>query len=281
MKTAYAFSILRYVHDPVTQEFVNVGVALYAPEAGFFRALCSPHYGRISHFFARIDGNRFRQLTRYIETSINALGDQLRGQLQLSRPPTLEAYLARVLPPDDSALQFAPAGGGISGDLEATLRETFRRCVQVYAEAETPRRAKAEVWRVFSVPLERRQLTTKLIPKKITAPDYEREFAHAWKNQIWHVYEPVSFDLAEGADVTDKASRWLGRATALRDATEPFKMHLLVGRPQDPKLAGAMIKAENILNKIPGKKEIVREEEADAFAAEVEREMAHAAGGAG
>ena len=275
MRTAYSFSILRYVHDPVTQEFVNVGVALYAPEAGFFRARCSSHYGRISGFFTHIDGNRFRHLTRYIEDSINAMGDQIRGQLPLSAPLSIEGCLARVLPPDDSALQFAPAGGGFSADLEATLRETFHRCVETYAAAETPRRAAAEVWRVFSAPLEGRRLAAKLVSKKIAARDYEREFAHAWKNQIWHVYEPVSFDLAEGADLAEKASRWLGRATALRDAPEPFKLHLLLGRPQDPKLAGAMIKAENILNKIPGKKEIVKEEEAEAFAAAMERDMAH------
>ena len=32
MKTAYTFSVLRYVHDPVTAEFVNIGVALYAAD---------------------------------------------------------------------------------------------------------------------------------------------------------------------------------------------------------------------------------------------------------
>jgi hypothetical protein len=33
MKTTYSFTILRYVHDIATGEFVNMGVALYAPEA--------------------------------------------------------------------------------------------------------------------------------------------------------------------------------------------------------------------------------------------------------
>lgn len=38
MRTPYSFSILRYVHDPVTQEFINIGVAVYARESGFIRS---------------------------------------------------------------------------------------------------------------------------------------------------------------------------------------------------------------------------------------------------
>jgi hypothetical protein len=41
MKAAYSFSVLRYVHDPVTQEFVNIGVAVFSPEARYFRAICT------------------------------------------------------------------------------------------------------------------------------------------------------------------------------------------------------------------------------------------------
>jgi hypothetical protein len=29
MKTPYSFSVLRYIHDVVTGEFINVGVALF------------------------------------------------------------------------------------------------------------------------------------------------------------------------------------------------------------------------------------------------------------
>jgi len=64
MSTPYGFSALRYVHDPVTQEFINIGVAVYSREAGFPRAICTTYYGRITRMFTKIDGNRFRQLTR-------------------------------------------------------------------------------------------------------------------------------------------------------------------------------------------------------------------------
>ena len=47
MRITYTFSVLRYIHDPVTQEFANIGVALYAPEAKYLSAICTPHYGRL------------------------------------------------------------------------------------------------------------------------------------------------------------------------------------------------------------------------------------------
>jgi hypothetical protein len=81
MRTAYSFSVLRYVHDPSTQEFINIGMAVYAPEAGFLRAICTKHYRRISRMFAKIDGARFRQLTAYIQERITAMGESLPHEL--------------------------------------------------------------------------------------------------------------------------------------------------------------------------------------------------------
>jgi hypothetical protein len=39
MKVRLYFSALPYVHDPVTQEFVNIGVAAFSRDARYFRAL--------------------------------------------------------------------------------------------------------------------------------------------------------------------------------------------------------------------------------------------------
>ena len=112
-----------------------------------------------------------------------------------------------------------------------------------------------------------------LAPKRIVAPNYGYEFQRAWKNQIWHLYEPVSFDMVDGGSIVEKANRWLGRATSLNDSSESFEIHFLLGEPQDSRLQNNFIKAQNILNKMPGKKEFIRESEADEFADEFEREV--------
>src|SRR5438445_13464274 len=108
---AYTFSVLRYIHDGITGEFVNIGVAVYSGDASFLQAKCTAQYGRITRMFARIDGERFKLLVRYIEEEITKLGQKLRQTaLPFAELETnLESLLHRVLPPDHSAIQFSPS----------------------------------------------------------------------------------------------------------------------------------------------------------------------------
>lgn len=274
MRTPYSFSILRYVHDPVTQEFINIGVAVYSRDSGFLRATCTTHYARITRMFTKIDGNRFRQLTRYIQEQISEIGENMSSQLPFESGHTIEHLLARVLPKDDSSIQFSPAGVGLSRDLEATVAELFERCVERYATtSDASRRDDEDIWRTFREPLERRHVTAHLAPKRIIAPNYDYEFQRAWKNGVWHVYEPVSFDMVDAGAMMDKANRWVGRATSLNDSSEQFKIHLLLGEPQDTRLQSTFVKAQNILHKMPGQHELVPESDAEGFADEFEKEI--------
>lgn len=272
-KTPYSFSVLRYVHDPVSLEFANVGVAVFSVHSRYFDAICAQHYGRISKIFGNIDGDRFRQTTRFIQDRVHRIGSELSDSLFFERNLTIEGLLAGILPPDDSAFQFSPAGVGLSTNLDETLKGLFARFVDKYSSPEPVRRDEEEVWKVYREPLDRRHLTPLLSPKKIIAPNYEYEFKHSRKNEIHHVYEPVSFDLIESNSIVDKANRWLGRATSLADSKDKFRLHLLLGEPQDKGLKNAFTKARNILSKIPNKPELIREDEAEDFAEELAHEI--------
>jgi len=48
MKAQFHFSLLRFVYDPLTQEFLNIGVVLFSPESNFLQARFTNRYGRIS-----------------------------------------------------------------------------------------------------------------------------------------------------------------------------------------------------------------------------------------
>jgi hypothetical protein len=270
----YSFSVLRYVHDPVTQEFANVGVALYSRAARYLDALCTVNYGRISNMFEEIDGNKFRQTTRYVQERLRNLGAELRVGLPFESSKTIEGILTMVLPPDDSAFQFSRAGAGVTNDLESELKHLFARFVERYSvHPESTPRDDDEVWRVYRAPLERRHVIEYLTPKRIVAPNFDYEFQHSWKNQAWRVYEPVSFDLLEATSILDKANRWLGRATSLSDSKEKFKMYMLLGQPRESNLKTAFVKAQNILHKMPEPHELINESEAEEFANEVAHEL--------
>jgi hypothetical protein len=271
MSTAYHFSVLRFCFDPLTEEFVNVGVVLYSQEQRYLRARVTPNYGRASRFFLRIDGTRFRQFTRFVAEGITSMGKLLETGLAFEGPKPLEAILARVLPADDSSFRFGRISGGVSSDLPATLDLLFDRYVDAYAGPQDEgRRGDKEIWKTFRNHFDERLITEVLVPKKISSSDYEYEFEHAWKNGVWNLYEPVSFDLLDASSMLEKANKWVGRAFALKASQEPFKLNVLLGKPQDPRLRDAYTRAENLLNKMPVKHEFVREEEADTFARELE-----------
>lgn len=273
MNFPYSFSVLRYVHDSATQEFINIGVALFSSEAKYLNAICTTKYRRISGTFCKIDGAAFRQLSQYIQARIKAAGREYSSSLPFEPQQNIEQVLARILPRDDSSIQFSKAGVGLSSNLDQTLHELYQRYVEKYSIAGETRRTDEEVWRVFRAPLDRLLVTPRLLPKRIAAPNFEHEFEHSWKNEIWHVYEPASFDMVESASILDKANRWLGRATSLSESAESFSIHWLLGEPQDERLRTTFTKAENILNMMPGKKEFVRESEAEAFAEELAAEV--------
>lgn len=275
MKAKFHFSLLRYVYDPLTQEFVNIGVVLYSPEIRFLRAAFTSRYGRISKMFGRIDGASFRATVSYIEQKVSYMSDQIeRGLLFRDPKEGLDVILSEVLPPDDTSIRFAFGGVGLTEDAARTLDELLERYVTRYeSPSEYAHRDENDVWKVFQAPLRMKRVYSQLVAKTIAAPNYEYKFERCWKNGIWHLFEPVSFDLSDERSILEKASRWVGRTTSLSDSTEPFKLFLLLGEPADSKLSGAFHRATNLLAKIPGQREIVRERDAEQFAEEIEQEF--------
>jgi len=275
MKTTFTFTVLRYVHDVSTGEFVNMGIALYAPEAGYVSAMCNPRYGRLSRVFLDVNGDHVRSLMRFIQARFEEFGLKLTGELPLDgKPKSVMDIATGILPSDDSSLQWSEPGGGITEDPAATLEQLYNRLVQRYDQkAPVVSRTELDVWRVYRKELESKQVLAKLQTKLIVAKDDEYEFEHAWKNGAWRCYEPISFDLEKSDSLVDKANRWLGRATNLREAKEDFTLHVLLGEPQLEKLKQPFAKALNILHKMPVKHEFVREAEAGSFSLALADEM--------
>lgn len=179
-----------------------------------------------------------------------------------------------MLPPDDSSLQWSLPGSGLSENLSQTLEALFDRMVTRYDERpQQERRSDEEVWRKYRHSLESRQVLKHLQPKKITVQDDEVEFQHAWKNGVWHCLEPVSFDLSSADSIREKAHRWLGQILSVKDASERFKVYLLLGEPQQQALGPAFDKAVSILRRLPVDSEVIREERAGEFSEQFAREI--------
>lgn len=267
MKSAYSYTVLRYVHDTTTGEFVNVGVVLYAPGVPFASAICRPTQGRVSKTFPDLDGDAFRRLMRLVQGRLEEVGARLTVELPLDgTPDSVMALVHDILPADDSSLQWSPPGGGVTNDPSKTLDQIYRRLVTHYDEKVVQaRRTDEDVWRTYKKTLESRQVLKHLQAKKIVVQDDEVEFPYAWKNGLWHCLEPVSFDLANADSIREKAHKMLGRMLSVKDSKEQFKLYLLLGEPQQESLRPAFDRAITILRKLPVENQLVTEAEAGDF----------------
>lgn len=280
--TPYTYVTLRYVHDIGTEEFVNVGVVLYAPEARFAKAGFRHTYTRLSQMFPGFNPDHFRRLMTGMDSRFSELARQTREDLDMGGRPGNALELSRsVLPHDDSSFQWSEMGGGVSADLDKTLESLFQRLVMRYdSKAESDSRSDDAVWRSFRHKFEEKRVLQRLGSKTITIQDDEVEFHHALKNGIWHCMEAVSFDLVQATNIKQKAHLWLGKMTSIQEANERFKMYYLIGEPKHAKNRIAFEQALAVLGKTPVEHEIILEDQSESFANRVAAMLeAHDQGG--
>jgi hypothetical protein len=267
---AFQFAVLRYIHDPVTEEFLNVGVVIYSKEARYLKSLVSMRYSRLSDAFQEINGEHYRRVVGYIERQLAKMHNQFQQLELFDEPPAqIEMILHQVLPPDDASLVFGSYGGGLTTDLDAQLYRLYERLVEKYMEREDiPSRTDKEVWQIYRKELDRHNITIHLSPVTIRTPTYHYEFEYAWKNELWNPIEPVSFDLMHEGSILEKANRWIGRATMLEDSGEIDTLYMLLGAPRRGELQEAYEKATwNMRNKIPLQLKLIEESAAPEFSA--------------
>ena len=262
----YTYTVLRYVHDTSTGEFVNVGVALHCGERRFTGALCKTSATRLGKVFPGINVSHIKQLMRHAQARFDVFGDELSRALAFESASSVIEIARKVVPADDSSLQWSPVGSGKTKDPAETLEKLYERMVARYdAEHTKTKQTDDDVWRHFKLSLESRQIIQHLVPATISVQDDEIEFKHTLRNGALHCLEPLSFDLSSPETIKEKAHRWLGRITSVANASEDFKVYFLVGQPTEKELAPAYESALKILSKTPNT-QIFAEDEAKVLA---------------
>lgn len=262
-QVAYTYTVLRYVHDIATGEFVNVGVVLYAPSLRALKFKFRNSYSRIKRVFPDLDSKSFKSSLREIQEALEKKNSDL---LRSSREPQSANALdlaASVLILDDSSLQWSPLGCGVTKSLADELDALFYRLVGKYDEkGGWEKRKDDDVWKSFSRAIIDYQILNKFEEKKISSDGDEVEFKHALRNGLWHCVAPISFDLSSSDSIIEKAHRWLGQVNSVANSKERFAVYFLVGSPVDESLVDAYSRALKILSKSPRNCEVY--EEADA-----------------
>lgn len=270
----YSFCFLRYVHEPLSGEFANVGVLLWAPQSRFLGFKASKKFQRLSHFFHGFQQQDHRHLIGRINTQFLKLAAQLADpqvEFPFSDSPESARDLAlKVIPHDDAALQWSLSGGGLTDSPQAELETLFHEAVaRHYDSGEEERRDDGVIYRdIFSRAFESPAVKPHVTPHEVTAPLASHLFPQAWKNGVWNVYQALSFDLKQGETIRNKAHRWESLTRFLCASPERPKIHLLLGEPSGEQRRD-YAKAKDILHS-SGLVELVEENEAQDFARALE-----------
>ena len=272
-KRAYSYTILRYVHDVVSSETLNVGVVMHAPASGFLKVQTRKTIGRLKHVFPDLDRREFLEAMRAVDRGLASIAKQAKGEPLFDRQVDARTHALKVLPNDDSALQWSPVRAGLTEDPAKTFQRLYERYVVLYDQKADRRRSDEDVWRPVREKLAEREVNVPFEPKIVTGTQDQIEFKKAWKNGHWHAYEPVSFDLADADHIKDKARRWRGHLSAVADGTsENVELHFVLGRPQNASLMRAYEVAKTILEGARFATEVVDENDLDDLVSKLEDE---------
>jgi hypothetical protein len=269
----FQYSILRYMHDVSTGEFLNIGLVIYSPRASYFKAELLLRYQRVSDTFPGLDGELFRSYVGRLQTLLDQQTIRFgSSQITLLTEPQrkLSEILHEILPTDDSSVQFSPVMQGLADDLDQTYSHLYDRLVERYAErVQSASRNDEEVWNGYRRRLQEAHILQHFRPHTIKTRYEAFDFEHTWKNGAWNVLQPISLDLAHAQTIRTKARSWVGALAILNRVPDLGHLYMLLGRPQreDSELLKAYRDARALLKEQAADRniEIVEEEAADRF----------------
>ncbi|MFN8318968.1 MAG: DUF3037 domain-containing protein [Saprospiraceae bacterium] len=226
MKT-YQYQVVKYVHDHFTGEFINVGVIIYAPDFHYLGSKFSSRSKRITQFFPDAEGRKIIQLLQEYEKEVARKATLIKEIFQPS--PSLEEITASILPVDGSVIQYSKVKTGLTLDFDQALSDLYLDLVDKYVnEKHTSSMSDEDVWKLkYKNYFDKAGLTDKLQKHVVKTKSDNFEFDKAWKNGIWHCYEPLSLELQTKDNIKDKVYRWAGKIQGIKQAEEKINLTLL------------------------------------------------------
>jgi Protein of unknown function (DUF3037) len=274
----YSASYLRYVHDPVTGEFANVGVLVWVPQSRELYFVGTARTQRLGRFFHDFSDDDHQKVIRYARKEFAKLAEKLKQQSEL--PFDLAAARARdlglvVIPFDDATYQWSPSFGGYAVDAKAIAEEIFQEAIGVHQKkAPGPaRRSEQVIYKEhYQATFESERVKPFILPHRVEAPRVAYDFQRSYQNGVWNCIEIVSLDYQNAETIEQRSLLWDARVRHLQDSNEKAKIHLLLGKPSEG-LLREYDKAKDLMgsSKIA---DIIEEDGAADFCKELEEKVA-------
>jgi hypothetical protein len=271
-RETYSYTVLRYVHDVITGEFVNVGIVLHA--ATGLKSKFRSTYGRVSSVFPTLDERAFKEALRAVKATIDQLAKSEKSAGLLRSSPDAIAFARKALIIDDSSFQWSPPGSGTTRDAAATLDQLYNRFVTCHERHGVHRRDDADVWKPVREKLEEMKIADRFQEHTFRGSVEEITLEHTWKNGKWHAIQAISLDLSDAAEIKKKAHRIRGHLDSVADGlTDEVDLNLVIGGPSNPESAVAYNAARRILEKAVFHPTIVDERNTDRLVSRLADEI--------
>ena len=280
--TSYHFAILRYVHDVSTEEFVNIGVAMWIPDRAKLLFRVNERFDRLSGFFKDVDVSSYGNMVHNLKSAADfkwASDDISTDYLFKNTANHPLEIFHELVREDGSCFQWSRLMSGISEDAQKRFEELFEEFVTFHESSPTQRRQNAnrprkerQIWKQVRGALKAHHLDRRVeYGVKIAAPNYDYLFQMGWNNGIRQVLEPISFALKTPAGIVDKANIWSGRLFHLSKSND-FGLTAVIAQPDDDNME-AFNDGWEILKGARSIREIITEDGIDDYISEIEKDL--------
>lgn len=271
----YQYQIVRYIHDLVTGEFVNVGIIIYQKETRFLDAKFISKYSRLSNFYSHVNGHYLISTLKNLKSGLKKVSQNFET-LFSDEYNSIVDITKSILQIDDSSLVCSEIKYCLDLDPSKALNDLFDRLVNKYTlETDKEIVSDSKVWRtVYKRYFDKYEITNKLKPHTVKTSHDSIEFDKAWKNGKWNCYQTLSFDLKKADAIKNKVYKWSGILKELENSKEGIHVYLLTNTPKHNKTISKFIfdtlgskKTESI------QVTLITEKEAEQFAKKVKHEL--------
>lgn len=142
----YQYQILRYRHDAVSGEFVNIGIVFFDMDNCLLYARITEKQERIIQFFGSVSKAFLLNTTKHIENEFNRIAKHVvieKYEKGNALYKSITEITSSVLPINDNGLFFSDVFKGWHFDAQKAFDDTYYRLVGKYngenAEQKRPK----------------------------------------------------------------------------------------------------------------------------------------------
>lgn len=234
--THFSAVLLRYRHHQITGERLNFGV-LAVDHESLRPALRVANHRRLSSAFSGFDPAQHSEVCRQLGSRVDLftkMTDMGRSLPSLEPYRSASEFMASVWPDKGTRYVFSNEFAGQDSSVDSFADFIFESYVGACRKREPQAsRNDRDLWRDLQKKLRDPQILHALSKREVDLGPFKHHFDFTHENGRLHIFQPLSFDLAELIHVQEKALKWHGSLEAMSlGRAEPI-VSLIVAPPRE------------------------------------------------